>query len=152
MSDFLFNSRPRGPGRLAAVLEDCQARRCGRAREFHGAWGSLAVTPSRYPGFRPLETARYVCVVLGGPLLDPPPTPLSPDAASVGMAETAAADASQAGTRALLARWQAGEVAWAEALSGPFVFLVVDKQGGDLCCVTDLMLFIPVYLHQEQGG
>ena len=143
MSDFLFSSRPRGPGRLAAVLEGCQARRCGRAREFHGAWGSLAVTPSRYPGFQPLETGRYLCVVLGGPLLDAS----YPDAP-----QASAAEDPQAGTRALLEHWQRGDLDWAEALSGPFVFFVVDKQAGDLWCVTDLMLFIPVYRYQEQGG
>lgn len=135
MSDYLFSSQPQSSGTLAAslsmiYLNDSDEVACS---EFHGKWGSLAVTASRYHGFQPVETESHICVVIGGPVL------YFQDNNFI------AGDDSQAGTRAVLSHWQAGKADWSEDLSGPFTILVIDKQSAQVQCITDMMMFIPVY-------
>ncbi len=133
MSDFIFSSQPKADGELSRSLQAIYSKQAPACEEFHGSWGSLAVTASRYYGFQPLETDRYVCVVIGGPVL------YFQDNDFIGREDR------QAGTRAILEHWLAGGADWSEDLSGPFVLLVVDKQNASVECITDLMMFIPVY-------
>ncbi|MCK8514768.1 hypothetical protein M0534_00280 [Methylonatrum kenyense] len=135
MSDFLYSSRPMKKGLLAAHLQKIYLNGTVDAVEYHGSWGSLAVTQSTYNGFDPVETDRHICVVIGGPVLR-----FTDNAFLAGTDR-------QAGTRAILKRWRDGPVNWSEDLSGPFVALLVDKITKNITCITDLMLFIPVYSH-----
>ncbi len=135
MSDFVFTSQPRPRGELARHLQSMFVDPAPAVVEFHGAWGSLAASHNLYRGFQPLETDQRLFVVVGGPVL-----------CFSGPGVRSGSDP-VAGTRLLAERHQAGSMRWADDLSGPFVVLVVDKASGRLECVTDLMMFIPVFRH-----
>lgn len=136
MSDFLFVSVQKDPGVLSGAL----SRVGTHLTEYHGSWGSLATSMSHYRGFQPVETERHICVVVGGPVL------YFASNSFLGL------DDSQAGTRLILEHWQRGKVDWSEDLSGPFVILVIDKWTGVVDCITDMMMFIPVYQYCDKGG
>ncbi|WP_216594793.1 hypothetical protein [Halomonas sp. PR-M31] len=108
--------------------------------EFHGAWGSLAVSKSHYNGYDPLSNERYICVVIGGPVL------------YFRDNRFFSVDNSDAGTRAIFDRWLSGNMNWSEDLSGPFVVLIINKTSRNVFFVTDLMMFIPVYQYQNTQG
>lgn len=138
MSDFLFSYDRLVSGRLTKALQSIYLENPVPITEFHGHWGSLAVSPSPYTGFAPLETETHLCVVIGGPVLY-----FCDNAFLTG-------DDEQAGARAILEHWLMGEADWSEDLSGPFVILVIDKAERRVTCITDLMMFLPVYCHQEK--
>ncbi|MDW7747885.1 hypothetical protein [Halomonas sp.] len=140
MSDFIFSSNTFPQGKLTKFLAAIYLNKHVGSSEFHGAWGSLSVTPSRYNGFQPLENERYICVVIGGPVL------YFQDNTFLGKSDA------HAGTRAILDHWTSGNADWSEDLSGPFVILVIDKQESRVECITDLMMFIPVYQFIDVGS
>ncbi|WP_197565657.1 asparagine synthetase B family protein [Billgrantia diversa] len=139
MSDFLFSSRRLPPGCLAKELESIYLEDPVSAREFHGDWGSLAITPSRYSGFAPVENGTHFCVIIGGPVL------------YFHDNHFLTGNDDQAGTRAILAHFEEGQVDWGEDLSGPFVILIIDKASRRVICITDLMMFIPVYRYLRKS-
>src|SRR5690554_2270279 len=102
MSDFLFSSTPQPQGKLSRSLSTIYLNNSVGSQEFHGPWGSLGVTVSRYYGFQPVETERHICVVIGGPVL------YFQDNAFIG------GDDPQAGTRAILEHWVTGKPDWSE--------------------------------------
>lgn len=136
MSDFLFSSRRSSDGHLAGSLKRIGPGKGSKATEYHGPWGSLAITPSRYPGFAPVEAERHLCVVIGGPVLR-----FRDNAFLTGAVP-------EAGTRAILERWTEGRMVWEEDLSGPFVALFADRHSGEVTWVTDLLMSLPVYEHR----
>jgi hypothetical protein len=133
MSDFIFSSTPINNGRLSSFIRSIYHSEPPEIFEYHGKWGSLAVSRNLYNGFQPLETDESVIVVVGGPVL--------------GFIDNDFLTASKptAGTKAISERMQSGEIQWDEDLSGPFVILKVEKKTGRVLCITDLMMFIPVY-------
>lgn len=133
MSDFLFSSQSQIPRKLRKALASIYLVDPVEGLEFHGDWGSLAVTKSLYNGFEPLETEQHICVVIGGPVF------------YFQNNHCLTGDDTQAGTRAILQRWLDQSMVWSEDLSGPFVALLIDKQTKSIRWVTDLMMFIPVY-------
>jgi len=139
LSDFIYTNSPRTEGELGGHLRAIYHADAPEVYEYHGTWGSLAVTRSRYQGLQPLETEKHVFVVIGGPVLY-----FHDNRFLTG-------DDPTAGTRILLERFEEGGMKWDEDLSGPFVILSIDKQRGTVTCVTDLMLFIPVYRYLEEG-
>ncbi|MGQ4880219.1 hypothetical protein ACOJCM_16765 [Billgrantia sp. LNSP4103-1] len=138
MSDFLFSSKRLPAGRLTEELESIYLEDPIPVREYHGDWGSLAVSSSRYTGFAPVESGTHLCVVIGGPVLY-----FHDNRFLTGNDD-------QAGTKAILAHWKRGAVDWSEDLSGPFVILIIDKLTHRVTCITDLMMFIPVYRFQRK--
>lgn len=136
MSDFNFSVETQREGLLADALHYVT---CDSVKEFHGPWGSLAVSRSHYYGFDPLETEEHICVVMGGPVL------YFNDNNFIG------AEDRQAGTRAILEHWKDGGD-WSEDLSGPFVVLVIDKHKHRIECITDMMMFIPVYRYCKNNS
>ncbi|MFO7865561.1 MAG: hypothetical protein R6V02_01940 [Candidatus Aminicenantes bacterium] len=139
MSDYIYSSISKPRGEVTRHIQSIYHRDPPEVYEFHGEWGSLGVSRNLYSGFQPLETERHIFVVIGGPVLcfrdnlfltgnDP-----------------------VAGTQAIYDRWQSGAIRWDEDLSGPFAVLVVDKYSGQISCITDLMLFIPVYQYTQNG-
>ncbi len=140
MSDFIYSSKPRAEGELGGHLQSIYHADAPEVYEYHGSWGTLAVTRNLYQGFQPLETETHVFVVIGGPVLY----------FSDNLFLTA--DEPHVGTRCILERFEEGNMQWDEDLSGPFVILSVDKQKKTVTCITDLMLFIPVYRYLGEGG
>lgn len=135
MSDYIYSTNQAAGKEIRDALESCRSVHQPRAvvREFDGKWGSLAVSEGLYQGFSPFEDAQTICVVIGGPVLcfrnnrfltDHDPT---------------------AGTVAILERWRSGTIDWSEDLSGPFAIMIIEKGISKVFCVTDLMMFIPVY-------
>lgn len=142
MSDFLFSSQSQLSGSLAASLSTIYLHKehVVVCNEFHGEWGSLAVATSRYHGFQPVETESHICVVIGGPVL------YFQDNDFIAESDP------QAGTRAILGHWLVGKADWSEDLSGPFIILVIDKQSAQVQCITDMMMFIPLYQYSDNGS
>lgn len=139
MSDFIFSSDRRSPGEIAGTLEAIYRVDVPDVSEYHGEWGSLGVSRSLYHGFQPLETDTHLFVVIGGPVL------------LFAGNDHLTGDDPVAGTRRVLERWLSGSMQWDEDLSGPFAILSICKQGKTVTCITDLMLFIPVYRFLENG-
>jgi len=135
MSDFIFSSRRHPRGQLSSALFDIYTTAPPSTCEYHGPWGSLAVTKSTYQGFDVLETKALICVVIGQPALH--------------FVDNAFASYtnSRAGTQIILDQWISAGITWDEDLSGPFVVLIIDKAQRTAHCITDLMMFIPVYQH-----
>ncbi|MDD9205762.1 hypothetical protein PU560_04680, partial [Georgenia sp. 10Sc9-8] len=137
MSDVVFTSRQRGPSRLSRLLVGVHGPHARPVTEFHGPWGSLAVSESPYSGFDPVESDDHVFVVLAAPVLT-----YRSNAFLGGSDRTT-------GSRALYSRWRAGDLDWGRDLSGPFLALIVDKHQGFVHLVTDLMMFVPAYTAGE---
>lgn len=133
MSDFIYSSDSNAGNMLVESLKNVQSADEARVHVYSGSWGAVATSTSRYCGFNPLETSRYICIVIGGPVL------YFQDNCFIG------GDDQQAGTRAILSQWESGKAEWSEDISGPFVILIIDKEKSLVECITDLMLFIPVY-------
>lgn len=140
MSDFLFSSRRQAYGTMGGYLRDIYHAGKPEVREFHGDWGSLAVSRNLYNGFQPIETERHIFTVIGGPVL------------CFADNRFLTGDDPVAGTKAIYDRYCAGRMRWDEDVSGPFVALAIDKLKGDVTCVTDLMLFIPAYQCAQSGA
>ncbi|NRQ42156.1 hypothetical protein HRH59_06190 [Rheinheimera sp. YQF-2] len=133
MSDFIFSAAPLAETTAKTALQGIYSSAPPAVEFISGTWGSLAYTPNLYCGFKPLQTEQHIFLVIGGPVLG-------------FTANSFLADAdSDKGTQALYQRWLSGELQWDSDLSGPFVVLIVDKQRQTLSCITDLMMFIPVY-------
>lgn len=133
MSDFAYCSRPRERGVLSREIRSIYAHNAPAVFEFHGEWGTLAVSRNTYRGFEPYENERYVCVVVGGPVL------MFRDNAFLNSEDSAV------GTESILRRYLSGNLSFHEDLSGPFIVVCVDKMNRTLHVATDMMLFIPVY-------
>ena len=105
MSDFIFSKKPIHKGQLSKEIQAIYHEDCPTVKEFHGEWGSLAVSDNLYHGFKPYETDEHICVVVGGPLL---------------CFQDQQVMESLAGTKVILERMLDGLMKWDEDLSGPF--------------------------------
>lgn len=139
MSDFIFSSVAKPQGELTNHIQSIYHSNPPAVQEFHGSWGSLAVSQNRYNGFQPLETEQHIFVVIGGPALYFRDNCFLTESNPV------------VGTKAVYERWLSGEIKWDEDLSGPFVVLIVDKSTRQITYVTDLMLFIPIYRYRQDN-
>lgn len=139
MSDFIFSNLRQAEGWLGENIQSIYQYDKPAVTEFHGDWGSLASSRNLYNGFQPIETGRHILTVIGGPVLY-----FTNNRFLTGNSQTA-------GTQAIYERYLAGKMCWDEDLSGPFVVLVIDKLCQEVICVTDLMMFIPVYQHAQNG-
>lgn len=134
MSDFVFSRINIEKGRLTEVIQSIYNEDPPSVKEFHGKWGSLAVTRNIYNGFQHYETDKHICIVIGGPLLSyRDNTFINNNGSTV------------EGTKSIYHRMINDLVQWDDDLSGPFVILLVNKENLEVECITDLMSFIPVY-------
>lgn len=140
MSDFIFSNIKQVKGKMEKCLKNIYHNNKPKVIEFHGNWGSLAVSRNLYNGFQPLETERHILVVIGGPVLY-----FRDNLFLTGENPTT-------GTQAIYERYVTKKIRWDEDLSGPFVVLIVDKLSSGVTCVTDLMMFIPVYQYMQNGN
>jgi len=139
MSDFIYSSVSKPEGELTKNIQSIYHYDPPVVNEYHGSWGSLAVSHNLYNGFQPFETPNYLFVVIGGPVFN-----FRDNLFLTGNDPVA-------GSRSIFERWQSGVIRWDEDLSGFFAVLVIDKTGRKIQVITDLMLFIPVYQYQEEG-
>ena len=133
MSDYLFTSTRQPTGKLSRLIKDIYLDSAPACTEFHGEWGSLAVSTSHYQGFMPFENEQHICIVLGAPILYFHDNKFLTEP-----------DSNQA-TQAIYHRWMQRLINWVDDLSGPFTILLIDKINHNISIVTDLMSFIPVY-------
>lgn len=134
MSDFIYSSVPVTRGLFTKELSFLYSDK--KIKEYHGDWGSLAISENIYYGYQTHETEEFLCVVIGGPVLCYKNNVLGRDGSSL--------------TSSILERWINKKINWDVDLSGPFVILIINKNNHNLLCVTDLMSFIPVYIYQDQ--
>ncbi|TVP45583.1 MAG: hypothetical protein EA350_08515 [Gemmatimonadales bacterium] len=140
MSDFLFTSRASSPEALSAAFGTIWLDGAPEILGFGGEWGRVGATRSPYRGFDPLETQTHVCAIAGGPILNFRDN------------DFLSGTDPHAATRALVDRWIKGHMDWGEDLSGPFAVLIVEKATGEATCVTDLMMFLPVYRFTDDAN
>ena len=137
MSDFIFSNQQMEKGKLTKEIHAIYHEDFPEVEEFLGEWGTLAVSRNLYQGFQVFENPEYLCAVIGGPVLF-----FRDNSFLVQESDTA-------GTEAVFKRWQEGQMRWDEDLSGPFVVMIINKKNAEILCVTDIMSFIPVYIHQD---
>ena len=140
MSDFIFSSTSKLPGELTNYIKSIYHSDPPDVQEYHSTWGSLGVSRNLYHGLQPLETEEHIFVVVGGPVL------CFRDNNFLKGSEPLE------GTRAIYERWLSGKMQWDEDLSGPFTVLIVDKKKTEVICITDLLMFIPVYQYNKNGS
>jgi len=140
MSDFIYSRNSMRHGFLTSKLHAIYDKDYPPVQEYHGDWGSLAVSDSHYHGFQVYETKEHICVVMGGPVLEFHENTFIQKGPN------------HEGTKAIYERWIEGRVLWDEDLSGPFSILILNKQTSEVRCITDLMSFIPVYCFCENGN
>lgn len=136
MSDFIYSKKKIEHGKLSKKMIDIYPDNRPEVIEYHGDWGSLAVSHNLYNGFQQYETDEHICIILGGPLLC--------------FQEKQFLDRGfgAIGTESIYKRMIKGEMNWDEDLSGPFAVLLINKDTADVECITDLMSFIPIYSYQ----
>ncbi|MCG3741551.1 hypothetical protein [Vibrio cincinnatiensis] len=140
MSDYIFSSKKQPKEYLYYHLRKIYKSDAPLAYEFHGKWGSLAVTKQHYNGFLPYENDQHLMVVIGGPVL------YFRDNDFLVQADSCIA------TKSIYNRWVIdGLIQWDEDLSGPFTILLIDKLTASVTIVTDLMSFIPIYTCQKEN-
>ncbi|WKA57756.1 asparagine synthase-related protein [Planococcus shenhongbingii] len=137
MSDFIYSNQMTEAGVLKKEIHLIYHEDFPEVKEYHGNWGSLAVSRNLYNGFNEYEDSDYLCVVIGGPVL------YFRD--NLFLNE----DPSTEGTKAIFNRWKKGEMCWDEDLSGPFNILIINKKTSEIFCITDIMSFIPVFVYQN---
>lgn len=140
MSDFVYSSVQKQSGELSAVISGIYAENPPVVKEFHGEWGSLAVSQNMYPNFQVMEDESSVFCILGGPVI------LYQDNTFLG-----GNDPSR-GTELIRERFMAGTLRFGEDLSGPFIIVSLNKSESTLTVVTDIMMFLPVYMHEDSGA
>ena len=137
MSDFIYSNNSIERGKLSKEIRSIYHEDIPAVEEYHGDWGSLAVSRNLYNRFQSYETTEHICVVIGGPSLCFSTEDLSDEFVV-------------SGTKAIYYRWLEGKIKWDEDLSGPFAILIVNKNTKEIQCITDLMAFIPVYSFQDE--
>ncbi|MFA9559336.1 asparagine synthase-related protein [Evansella sp. AB-rgal1] len=138
MSDFIYTRKRMKEQVLSQYVTSIYEGDSPFVMEYHGEWGSLAVSRSHYAGFEPYETEKYICIVIGGPVL------------CYEENKHLAFSKNNEGTSSIFHRWKKGEFQPEEDVSGPFVLFIMDKETYEMTCMTDLMSFIPVYVYQEK--
>ncbi|MFA0634750.1 hypothetical protein AB4549_18880 [Vibrio breoganii] len=134
MSDYLFSSSTQSQGKLSRYIEQIYHQSPPKITEYHGDWGSVAVSEGRYSGFLPYENKQHLLIIIGGPVLEFCENSFLTEANS------------NEATIAIYQRWIVeNDMKWDQDLNGPFTLLLINKVTLQLQVVTDLMSFIPVY-------
>lgn len=138
MSDYLYSSSPQKEGELSNSITSIYLNSPPLVKEYHGDWGALAVSYSHYSGFQPFETEEHLMVVIGGPVFYFRDNDF-----------LVQKDSSEA-TESIYHRWVIDDkMIWDEDLSGPFTIFLLNKKDKIVKVVTDLMSFIPIYVHKN---
>lgn len=141
MSDYIFSTARQPEGALSSQLKSIYKEAAPQAFEYHGDWGSVAVTQQHYCGFLPFENEQHIFIVLGAPILYFSDNKF-----------LTAEDSNQATQKIYQRFLQENQMRWQDDISGPFTVLLINKQTSEAKIVTDLMSFIPVYSKQNPQG
>jgi hypothetical protein len=136
MSDFLFSSRPDDASSLEAALHGLYSSN-RKVALFSGFWGSLAVTCTSNGELPIAEQEQTLTVLLEHP------RPLF-SGAHFGQPTHRLVDA-------VGARWKSQRMRWLSDLDGPFAAIQIDRRGGVVRFVTDIMQFVPLYQSSRSG-
>ncbi|MBE2170225.1 MULTISPECIES: hypothetical protein [unclassified Cobetia] len=136
MSDFIFTSKKDTKNNLVNSIEKYCLNKRDEVFFFNGVWGSLLLTKGWYYGYDPIETEQYICAVIGGPVLT---------------GKNNNFENANSGSELVLGMWLQGVYKWDEVLSGPFIVIIVNKKSNQMYCITDLMMFLPVYSNKVNG-
>jgi asparagine synthetase B (glutamine-hydrolysing) len=139
MSDFLFQSQEQKTNKLSNLIKSIYPDNPPKVFQFHGCWGSLAVSRNPYFGFDPIETETHIYFVIGGPVLT-----FTDNNFLTGSDP-------QKGTKKIVERFNQNKLTWDNDLSGPFVFGVIDKKKEKLQIVSDIISFIPVFKNEANN-
>lgn len=137
MADFIFTRKLTDISRLETALYNIYPDEMPVTWNFSGDWGQLAVTKSPYNGFQPWEDETTIAVIVGAPALYFTDN------------EFLKKNDGNFATEAITLRWKNDQLDPSNDLSGPFLFLFINKKSHAVHIVTDLMGFIPAYLYQE---
>lgn len=133
MSDFLFHSKKQKENKLSNLIKSIYTDSSPKVFEFHGKWGSLAISRNPYFGFDPLQTETHIYFVIGGPVLT-----FTDNKFLTGSDP-------QKGTKKIVEKFNQNTIIWHNDLSGPFVFGILDKKKGNLQIISDIISFISVF-------
>lgn len=134
MSDYIFSAIKQPENFLANEIQKNYQAKALKICEFHGNWGSLAVSKNLYNGFLPYENEQHIFIVIGGPVLYFTDNDFLTNS-----------DSNQA-SELLYRRWLIEKnMNWADNLSGPFSILLIDKKSFKVTVISDLMGFVPTY-------
>lgn len=139
MSDFLFHSQKQKPNKLSKLIKSIYYDIPPKVFEFHGQWGSLAVSRNTYFGFDPIETGDHIYFVIGGPVLT-----FTDNKFLTGSDP-------QKGTKKIVGKFNENTITWHNDLSGPFVFGALNKKNGKLQVISDIISFIPVFKYETNN-
>lgn len=139
MSDFLFQSQKQKTNKLSNLIKSIYPDNPPEVFEFHGQWGSLAVSRNTYFGFDPIETENHIYFVIGGPVL------------TFTNNKFLTGSDPQKGTKKIVGKFNENTITWHNDLSGPFVFGELNKKNGKLQIVSDIISFIPVYKYETNN-
>lgn len=139
MSDFICSSNNHRKGELSKKIRRIYTDESPEVLEFHGSWGSMAVSKCLYGGFQPYENKIHIIAVIGGPILCFRDNSFLRDRYS------------NTGTLEIYNRWVNGKIEWGKDLDGPFAIIIINKIKKEFLCITDLMMFIPIYQNLYNG-
>ncbi|MGQ7871156.1 asparagine synthase-related protein [Sunxiuqinia sp. sy24] len=138
MSDFIFHRKRIRDEVLCNKLHEIYNDLPIEVKITHSQFGSLAYCKNIYNGFDEYETNDFICIVIGGPLLN--------FSNNNSISKKGGSDA----TKAIFKRWKIEKkMVWDDDLSGSFVVCFFNKQNGVVEVVTDMMSFIPVYSNMD---
>ena len=134
MSDYIYSSTRQTKGVLSEQFKSIYKESVPDIFEYHGEWGSLAVSKQHYHGFLPFENDLHIFVVLGAPVL------------YFSNNDFLTAADSNLATEKIYQRFVLENIMqWENDISGPFTAILVNKKTSEITLITDLMSFIPVY-------
>jgi len=135
MSDFIFSSKTKERGELSKEIRSIYKENIPWINEYHGEWGSLAVSRNLYNGFDPIENNKHILIMIGGPILT------FTDNKFINGKDNSY------GTKIIYNKFE--KMKWDEDLSGPYVIFLINKKFKTIKIVTDIMSFIPVYISMK---
>lgn len=138
MSDFIYSNKQYNSNILKKHIKSIYTNDFPKSYVFHGDWGSLAISNNMYNGFLPYETNEFIAFIISGPVL------------TFTTNDFLVKEDSNIGTKKVFDRWIENKLIPDKDLDGPFLFGIINKKDHTFTLFTDLMLFIPAYIFQNE--
>lgn len=134
MSDFLFTTRLKQKNKIEKLIKNISNEYRPNLNFYKGDWGMLCVANNNYHGYSEIESDRYICFVIGSPVLE-----------SLQKHYIKSNKSNWITNQILNLILEKKTKKIHNQFSGPFVIGVIDKCESDIEIITDIMSFIPVY-------